>query len=160
VAADLAGFSRALVDSPDLATVLESPEIETSRKKAVVASLAESMNPLVSRFLQMLVERGRIGEVAEIAAAFDARVAEAEGRIAVEAVTAVPLTDELRREIVSKVEADTGRKAALEERVDPELLGGLVLRVGGIAIDGSLRTRIEMLRRTLTEAPIEAPAAS
>jgi F-type H+-transporting ATPase subunit delta len=62
--------------------------------------------------------------------------------------------------IVSKVQTDTGRKVALEERVDPDLLGGLVLRVGGIAIDGSLRTRIERLRRTLTEAPIEAAAAS
>jgi F-type H+-transporting ATPase subunit delta len=159
VASDLTGFSQALVDSPDLAMVLESPEIETSRKKAVVASLAESMNPLVSRFLQMLVERGRIGEVAEITSAFHARVAEAEGRITVEAVTAVALTDDLRQAIVNKVKADTGREVDLKERVDPDLLGGLVLRVGGIAIDGSLRARIERLRRTLIEAPIEAAAA-
>lgn len=114
----------------------------------------------MSRFLQMLVERGRVGEVAEIAAAFAARVARAEGRIEVEAVTAVPLTDDLRQAIVAKVQTDTGRNVTLQERVDPDLVGGLVLRAGGIAVDGSVRSRIDKLRRTLTAAPVEAAVSS
>lgn len=156
VAADLAGFRDALAGSPDLAAVLGSPDIETTKQKAIVGALAKEANPLVARFLETLVERGRIGQVADIAAAFAARVAKAEGRIEVEAVTAIPLTDDLRQAIVAKVAADTGQKVTLQEKVDPDLVGGLVLRAGGIAVDASVRSRLDQLRRTLTSAPVEA----
>jgi len=160
VQAELADFRQAVLDSADLAAVLSSPEVETPRKKAVVAELAAAANPLVARFLGMLVERGRIGQLDEIARAFDGRVAEAEGRLTVEAVTAVPLTDDLRQAVIAKVKADTGRDASLSERVDPDLLGGLVLRVGGIVVDGSIRSRIAALRRSLTQAPVESGASA
>jgi F-type H+-transporting ATPase subunit delta len=158
VKADLAGFRTAFADSEDLARTLENPEVDTPHKRAVVTALSAGANRLVANFLQLLVDRGRIGEIGEIADAFDARVDEAEGRIAVEALTAVPLTDDLRRSIVDKVQADTGRTVALAERVDPEVLGGLVLRVGGYVVDGSLRSRLAGLQRSLTQAPVDTAA--
>lgn len=154
VAADLAGFRDALAGSPDLAMVLGSPDIESAKQKAIVGALAKDADPLVARFLETLVERGRIGQVAEIAAAFAARLAKAEGRIEVEAVTAIPLTDDLRQAIIAKVAADTGQKVTLQEKVDPDLVGGLVLRAGGIAVDASVRSRLDQLRRTLTSSPV------
>lgn len=160
VARDLREFRDAYVESAELARTLSSPELETARKRAIVAELSAAAHALVGRFLALLVERGRIEALPEIVAAFDERVAAAEGRITVEALTAVPLTDDLRRAIVRKVEGDTGRRVSLVERVDPELLGGLVLRAGGIVVDGSVRSRIDALRRTLTRAPLEAAPAS
>ena len=160
VARDLRDFRDAYAESEELARSLASPELETARKRAIVAGLSGAAHALVRRFLDVLVERGRIEALPQIVEAFDERVAEAEGRITVEALTAVPLTDELRQAIVNKVERDTGRTVSLVERVDPELLGGLVLRAGGIVVDGSVRSRIEALRRTLSSAPVETALAS
>ena len=159
VRSELGGFRTAFLESEDLARTLANPEVESSRKRAVVAALAEGANPLVGNFLTLLVDRGRIAELPEIADAYDARVDESEGRLAVEALTAVPLTPELRQAIVDKVQSDTGRSVALQERVDPEVLGGLVLRVGGYVVDASVRSRIDSLRRTLIQSPVDSSAA-
>jgi F-type H+-transporting ATPase subunit delta len=107
----------------------------------------------------VLVDRGRIGEIAEVVTAYGRRVDTAEGRVVVTAVTAVPLTPELREQIREKVRAQTGRDAELEETVDPSIIGGLVLRVGEVVVDASLRTRLEEMRRSLETAPVDLSTA-
>ena len=113
-------------------------------------------NPLVQNFLQVLVERGRIAEFLEIAEAFRERVARAEARLDVEAVTAIPLPDDLRERIVERLQAKTNATIELTESVDPDVVGGLVLRVGEVVVDGSVRNRIEELRRELSGVPVDA----
>jgi ATP synthase F1 delta subunit len=159
VAADIDAFSAAVDESEDLRTVLGNPEIDSKAKAGAVAAIAADGEPLFANFLQVLVDRGRIAEYREIAEAFRERVARAEARLDVEAVTAVPLPDDLRRRIVESLESQTSTTVELTESVDPDVVGGLVLRVGEVVVDGSVRHRLEQLRRDLTGAPVDAAVA-
>ena len=159
VAADVDAFTEAVEGSDELRMALENPEIDSGAKKAVVAAIAADAHPLFANFLQVLVERGRLAELLEIAEAFRERVARATARLDVEAVTAIPLPDDLKARIVESLAAKTGTTVELTESVDPDVVGGLVLRVGEVVVDGSIRHRIEELRRELTAAPVDAAVA-
>lgn len=156
VAEEVAGFAAAVEESADLRQFLDNPEIEARAKKEAVKELSSSANPITANFLQVLIDRGRITEFPEIARAFAERVAAEEGRLEVEAVTAVPLPDDLRERIVEEIARKTGRSVELTESVDPEIVGGLVLRIGGAVVDGSVRHRIEELRAAMQAAPVDA----
>ncbi len=156
VADDLKAFTTAVDSSEDLAHTLASPNLDSRTKKSVIAKITEGASPVLSNFLQVLVDRGRLGDLSLIASGFQARVAEAAGTIEITAVTAIPLDDSMREKIVQRIERQTGRTAALTERVDENLIGGLVLEVGEIRVDGSLRSRLDTLRRNLAGAPLGA----
>jgi F-type H+-transporting ATPase subunit delta len=160
VAGDVEAFAEAVDGSADLRMALENPEIDSRAKGTAFGALAAGAHPLFSNFLQVLVERGRIAEYREIAAAFRERVARAQDRLDVEAVTAVPLPPDLRERIVASIQEKTNATVELTESVDPEILGGLVLHVGEVVVDGSVRHRIEELRRELTGVPVDAALAS
>jgi len=155
VARDLAAVQAALAEVPELRQVMDDPEIGGREKKAVLASLTEGGHRILVNFLQVLIDRRRFDELPQIAEAFLDLVARAEGRVEVEAVTAVPLTDELRSQLVERVQSATGREVTLSERVDPEIVGGLKRVVGGVLVDGSVRFLLSDLRRELTSAPVE-----
>jgi F-type H+-transporting ATPase subunit delta len=159
VSDDLHAFLSAIDETPELARVLGAPEIDTRAKKAAVGQILADADPTVRSFVLVLLDRGRVDALGEIAAAFDERVSQAEGRIRVQAVTAVPLTDDLRARIVARVREQTGREPELTERVDPEIIGGLMLRVGGVVVDGSVRSRLGTLRRSLETTALEPAAA-
>lgn len=159
VAADVEAFAEAVQGSPELRMVLANPEIDSGAKKAAVAAIAADAQPLLGNFLQVLVERGRIAELLEIAEAFRERVARAQARLEVEAVTAIPLPDDLRARIVESLQAKTNATVELTESVDPDVVGGLVLNVGEVVVDGSVRHRIEGLRRELAAAPVDSAVA-
>jgi F-type H+-transporting ATPase subunit delta len=160
VAADLAAFAQAMRESAELRAVLTSPEVDTRAKKGAVADLTEGGHPLAANFLQVLIDRGRIADLPEIARAFQERVARAEHRLQVEAITAVPMPDDLRKRVVQRIQGQTGATVELTESVDPDIVGGLVLRIGGVVVDGSLRRRLDELRHNLHAAPVDAAAVS
>ena len=160
VARDLADFVEAMRESRDLTLVLTSPDIDPADRRAVIESLTEGAHELVRNFLLVLLDRGRLAELPEIQRAFAAKVTEAEGRIEVHAITAVPLTDDLRRRVVAKLEEKTGRQVELSESVDPEIIGGLVLELGTAVVDASLRTRLARLGTALRSAPVESATAA
>jgi F-type H+-transporting ATPase subunit delta len=154
VAGEIAALREAVETTPELAEALSSPQLDSAAKKALVARLAEEAHPVVANVLQVLVDRGRIAELVPIAEAFEQRVAQAANRLEVTAVTAVTLSDELRETIVQRIRRDTGSDVDLEETVDPEVIGGLVLEVEGVRIDGSVRRRIDDLRARLASVPV------
>ncbi len=156
VSAELAEFHGALSESPELAAAFENPEVAAGAKKGVVDELAAGAHALVTNLLQVLLDRGRFDELGAIVDAFGARVADAEGRIEVHALTAVPLPDDLRDRIVERVGAHTGREVSLTQGVEPDIIGGLVLQVGSTVVDGSVRHGFRDLRSTLVGAPVEA----
>jgi ATP synthase F1 delta subunit len=156
VAEDVAALAEAVRGSQELRAALENPEIDTRAKKAVVEGVADGAHPLVLNFLRVLADRGRLGEFLDLADAFAARVARSENRIEVEVVTAVPLPTDLRERIVEQIRGKTGADVDLTETVEPEIVGGLLLRVGGAVIDGSVRHRLEELRLSLRGAPVDA----
>jgi F-type H+-transporting ATPase subunit delta len=160
VARDLEAFTAAMRESRELGLVLRNPDIEQADRRAVIEALTEDAHPLIRNFLLVLLDRGRLPELPEIERAFAAKVTEAEGRIEVHAITAVPLTDDLRRRVIAKLEEKTGRRVELSESVDPEIIGGLVLEFGTAVVDASLRTRLGRLGAALRTAPVEAATAA
>ena len=153
VSADLDLLATALDADSDVARVLHNPQVESRVKKAAIAGLAGNVNQLTVNLLQVLVDRGRLEDLGPIAAAFAERMADAEGRIPVEVTSAIALPDDLREQVSARIQEQTGKTPEITERVDPEIIGGLVLRVGGVVTDASVRGRLDGLRRTLSDVP-------
>jgi F-type H+-transporting ATPase subunit delta len=129
--------------------VLRNPQIESSIKAELVDELAGSADQLVHNFLRLTAEKGRIGDIEEIAREFDRLVAAEERRVKLELTTAVELSDEEAGTLVGQIEQVTGRKVEATRRVDPSLIGGLILQADSLRVDASVRGRIERLRREL-----------
>lgn len=160
VAEDIASFAAALEGSVELRAALTDPEVNAAHRKAVVEGVAEGAHPLVLNFLRVLADRGRLDDLPAIAGAFSDRVSRAENRIDVEAVTAVPLPADLRERIVEQIRAKTGAEVRMTETVDPDIVGGLVLRVGDSVVDGSVRHRLDELRHSMRRAHVDAVDSS
>jgi F-type H+-transporting ATPase subunit delta len=104
---------------------------------------------LVRNFLRLAAEKGRIGELADIAEEFDRLMAAEERRLDVELVTAFELSDVQARTLLEQIEKASGRKVEARRHVDPALIGGFVLQAGSMRVDASVRGRIERLRQEL-----------
>ena len=148
----LSDLARAISDTPELRTVLRNPQLEPSSKGDILADLAGEEDVLFRNFLQLVAEKGRAGEIEEIAAEFERLMAREERRLTVELVTARELTDAEAGEIIGQIEQAAGRKVEATRSVDPALLGGFVLRAGSYRADASVRGRLERLRRELVRS--------
>ena len=151
VKSDLADFLRAEHEVPELGTVLANPTLDSATKEALLGDLLVGSEPLVSNFLRLLAEKDRISQLEEIAREFETLVAAGERRLRVIVTTAQEMTDEEASALVAKIEAATGRPVDAERRVDPSLIGGLVVQAGSLRMDTSIRGRIENLRKELVE---------
>lgn len=146
---ELGDFVEATRQVPELAALLENPEVDRQAKRAALEELLADAHELVRNFLVVLIEKGRIAELSEIARELDRFVADEEQRLEVELTTAIELSDEEAQEIVAQIEQAAGRKVEAQRKVDPDLIGGIVLQVGSLRVDGSVRGRLEKLRHEL-----------
>jgi F-type H+-transporting ATPase subunit delta len=149
VRADLGDFVEAERQVPELGELLRNPQLDKRAKTAAVEAVAGDADPLVLNLLRLLVEKGRGGEVAQVASEFERMAAAEEGELSVELTTAYELSDEEARAIVGQIEQRSGRKVEANRTVDPELIGGMVLQVGARRVDASIRGRLEQLGRDL-----------
>jgi F-type H+-transporting ATPase subunit delta len=131
---------------------LRNPQLESSAKANILADIAGDDEPLFKNFLLLIVEKGRAGELDEIAHEFERLMAREERRLTVELTTARELTDEEAQAIVAQIEEAAGRKVEATRSVDPGLVGGIVLQAGSYRVDASVRGRLERLRRTLVRS--------
>jgi F-type H+-transporting ATPase subunit delta len=129
--------------------VLRNPQLERRTKVAVLDELLGGADELVRNFLRLVAEKGRIGQLEEIAREFDRLTAVEERRLSVQLTTARELSDEEARELVQQIEHASGRKVEASRRVDPNLIGGFVLQAGTMRVDASLRGRLQGLRQEL-----------
>jgi F-type H+-transporting ATPase subunit delta len=148
----LADFAAAVEQTPELRSVLRNPQLESAAKARILADLAGDEEPLLKNFLLLTAEKGRAGEIEEIAREFERLTARAEQRLTVELTTARELTDEEARAIVAQIEQAAGRKVEASRNVDPELVGGIVLQAGPYRVDASVRGRLERLRQELVRS--------
>jgi F-type H+-transporting ATPase subunit delta len=146
---DLGAFAGAIESSPELAAFLSNPQIEPAAKSDVLEQLSEGADDLVRNALRLTADKGRAGEIATIRDEFQQLVDRARGRIAVELTTAYALTDEEAGAIVRQIEDASGRSVEATRRVDPDLVGGLILEIGTLRVDASVRGRIARLREGL-----------
>ena len=149
---DLADFARAIEETPELRTVLRNPQLEPSAKAGILADLGGSDDKLFSNFLQLVAEKGRAGEIEEIAHEFERLMAREERRLTVDLTTARELTDAEAGEIIGQIEQAAGRKVEATRSVDPSLIGGFVLQAGSYRADASVRGRLERLRQELVRS--------
>jgi len=154
VGRDLGDFVAALAASASLRDVLADPRVDTSAKQRILVEITREGQPLVANTLQLLLERGRFGLVAELREAYEALAATEADLVKVEVTSAVELTAAAREKIAARVAEAAGRRVELAARVDPDIIGGLVLRVGDVIVDGSVQARIRQLRRRLATAEL------
>jgi F-type H+-transporting ATPase subunit delta len=152
VAGDFAALADALEEVPELRAFLRNPQIDPPEKARVLGEIAADADELVRNFLRLVAEKGRAGELVEMNAELEALVARAQNRLAVELTTAQELSDDEARSIVEKIEQASGRTVEATRSVDPSLVGGVVLQIGSYRADGSVRGRLERLRRELVTA--------
>jgi len=148
----LSDFAVAVGQTPELRNVLRNPQIESSAKASILADLAGDDEPLFKNFLLLIAEKGRAGELEDIAHEFERLMAREERRLTVELTTARELTEDEAKAIVAQIEKAAGRTVEATRSVDPELVGGIVLQAGSYRVDASVRGRLERLRQTLVRS--------
>jgi F-type H+-transporting ATPase subunit delta len=142
----------ALVEVDELRTLLENPEVDSRLKADVLARVAEGSDELVTNLVRLLAEKGRSGELQIVAEELDTLVAAEQRILDVELTTAVELSEVDFGRILGRIESASGRKVHASRRVDPSLIGGIVLQAGSMRLDASVRGRLERLRHELTTA--------
>jgi F-type H+-transporting ATPase subunit delta len=148
----LGEFADALNDNREMAVFFFSPYFSTDEKKAALARAVTDADPAFMNFLEALLERHRMPVIFRIRTRFD-QMWEAEHKLLpVEITTAVELGENTIREIGDQVGKQTGRTVELSSQVDPDILGGIVLRVGNFILDASIRNRLEQLRKQVAQA--------
>ena len=152
VASDLAALAAAVEEVPELQSFLANPEVEPVGKADVLREIAGGADALVQNFVQLVAEKGRAGELVDMNRELEALVAREQNRLAVELTTAHELSDDEAESIVQAIEKASGRSVEATRSVDPDLVGGIVLKVGSFLADGSVRGRLERLRRELATA--------
>ncbi|HEX4680756.1 MAG TPA: ATP synthase F1 subunit delta [Gaiellaceae bacterium] len=142
----------AFAEAPDLAGLLENPEIESTVKADVLTRVALGSDELVVNFLRLIAEKGRAAELADIVDELDSLVAAEQRILDVELTTATELSDDEFEQILGRIETASGRKVQAERKVDADLIGGIVLQAGSMRLDASVRGRLERLRQDLAHA--------
>jgi F-type H+-transporting ATPase subunit delta len=145
----LTDFAAAIEQTPELAVVLRNPQLEPAAKARILSDLAGDDEPLFKNFLLLVAEKGRAGEIVDIAREFERLIAREERRLTVELTTARELSDDEAKAIVAQIEKAAGRKVEATRGVDPDLVGGIVLQAGEYRVDASIRGRLERLRQEL-----------
>ncbi len=148
---ELRAFARALDAHAALRRALAHPSLAAEKKRKLVTALAEQAqaSPLVKRLVEVLALRDRLAQLPRVAAAYADLANAAHGVVMAEVVSAVPLEPAQTSALAAALRARGGSVVELESVVEPSLLGGLVLRMGGRTYDGSVRTRLAALRRRL-----------
>jgi F-type H+-transporting ATPase subunit delta len=151
VSEELADFAAAVHDVPELRMALRNPQLEPRTKIAVLDDLVGGSDDLLRNFLRLTAEKGRIGQIEEIAREFDRLMAREERRLDVELTTARELSDAEARDLLQQIQQASGRKIEATRRVDPNLIAGFVLQAGSMRVDASVRGRLEGLRTELVK---------
>lgn len=149
---DLTAFVELVAGHAQLQQVLTSPAIPAARKRAIVDAVvaaAGDMTVEVQRLLFMLADRDRLAILGDVAAAYTARLMQHQKVVDAEIVTAQPLADG-RRAVLEKALSDaSGANVRVKESVNPDIMGGLVARVGSVVFDASLTRQLEKMRQQL-----------
>jgi F-type H+-transporting ATPase subunit delta len=151
---DLVTFQGLLDESPDLVRLVRSPVIAADDQARAIAVIVDKagISGLAANFLKLVSSNRRLFVIQDIIKAYRALAAKARGEISAEVTSAVPLSDEQVAALKETLKASMGKDVALQSRVDPGLLGGLIVKVGSRMIDSSLRTKLQNIKVALSEA--------
>jgi F-type H+-transporting ATPase subunit delta len=145
-------FATALHDNRELAVFFFSPYFSAEEKKNGLHRAVVGADPAVMNFLEALIERNRMPVIFRIRTDFEALYDKSKKLLPVTVTSAVELDQETIANLGKRIGEQTGNEIELSSNVDPEILGGIVLRVGNFIMDASIRTRLEKLRREVAQA--------
>ncbi len=146
--ADLAKMAS-LTGEADVIALLENPKFPFKDKVRLLSGQLGEVNPLALNLVYLLLTRGRLGMLGDIADEYRRLLDSHRGIERAEVMTAVPLDDADRQKLAERLGAITGKKITVEAEVDPALLGGFTARIGGKLLDGSTRRKLVALKREL-----------
>ena len=149
---ELGVFADALSENHDMQVFFFSPYFSSQEKKDGIRKIVDGADEHFVNFLELLAERHRVPVLFRIRRSFDALWAEENKLLPVSVTSAVELDEKLVESIGERIKEQTGRKIELSSRVDPDVLGGLVLQVGNMVLDASVRSRLERLRKQVAAA--------
>ncbi|MBF0190064.1 MAG: ATP synthase F1 subunit delta [Magnetococcales bacterium] len=151
VGEDLARFVQLLQANPDLRLLLTSPTAAAQHKHAALDAFITHAAPvrILGNFLKLLVDKRRMELVETIADAYHQEMESRGGRITVELQSATPLETHHAEDLQATLSKLTGKEVRLESRVDPDLLGGIVVRIGSLMMDYSVRNHLNRLKAQL-----------
>ncbi|MFV0367772.1 MAG: F0F1 ATP synthase subunit delta [Hyphomicrobiaceae bacterium] len=154
VEGDLGTFQSLLDMSDDLTGMVKSPLYSSEEQSAAIETLADKagIGGLTKHFLLLVTKKRRLPIVRDIIKAFRALLAQSRGEVTAEVTSAVALNEAQVNELKETLKASVGKDVNLDTRIDPALLGGLVVKIGSRMVDTSLRTKLSKLRLSLKEA--------
>ncbi len=148
----LGQFADAMAESRDLGRFFFSPYFSSAEKKDALGKVIDGAEPAFVNFLEALIERHRMPVIFRIRARFDKLWEDEHKLLRVQVTSAVELDKKTINGIGKSIGKQVGREVELSSEVDPEILGGLVLRVGNFVLDASIRNRLEQLRKQVAQA--------
>lgn len=151
---DLVNFQTLLDESPDLMRVVRSPVIAANDQSKAIAAVLEKagIGGLTANFLKLVTANRRLFVIQDIIKAYRSLAAKARGEITAEVTSAFALNDDQIAALKDTLKASVGKDVTLQSRVDPSILGGLIVKVGSRMIDSSLKTKLQNMKAVLSGA--------
>ena len=149
VIADVITAKSVFKENPEYVRLLDSPAIPKEERVALVDQAFVGLNEHLSSLIKILTEKRMIHLFDKVAEAYSALYDEARGILRVEAITAIPLTEEQSQTLSAKLEAKLGKKIILKNTVDSSILGGVKLRYNDVQLDGSVKTRLDKIEEAI-----------
>jgi len=149
----LVGLSASLDESDDLRRLVRSPIFSATEQSAALAGIAKEarLPGLAANFLQLLVKNRRLFALRDIIAGFRKLSADHRNELTADVTSAVALSESQADELKATLKAKTGKSITLIEKVDPAILGGLVVKIGSRMVDSSIRTKLNNLKYAMKE---------
>jgi F-type H+-transporting ATPase subunit delta len=145
-------FADAMHENRQLATFFFSPYFSVTEKKDGLEKTVQGADPALANFLQALIERHRMPVIFRIRTEFETLWDEARKLLPVQITSAVKLDSDTVKQLGDRIGKQTDRQVEVSTDVDPDILGGVVLRVGNVILDASIKNRLEQLRKQVAQA--------
>jgi F-type H+-transporting ATPase subunit delta len=149
---ELGAFADAMGESRELMSFLFSPYFSVTEKKEGLERAVTGASPAFANFLQALIERHRMPAIFRIRTEFNVLWDEARKLLPVQIISAIALDESEVRSLGERIGRQVDRQVQVSAEVDPDILGGVVLRVGNVILDASIRNRLEQLRKQVAQA--------
>jgi F-type H+-transporting ATPase subunit delta len=149
---ELGAFADALAETRELQVFFFSPYFSTQEKKDGLERAVTGADEAIMNFLELLIEKHRMPAIFRIRARYDTLWEEANRLLPVQITSAVELDEGTIKELGDRISEQTGRKVELSSSIQPDILGGIVVRVGNSVLDASIRNRLDQLRRAVAKA--------
>jgi F-type H+-transporting ATPase subunit delta len=154
VAADLGRFGAMIAGSADLQRLVKSPAYRADEQVAAVTALLDKakIGGLAANFIKLVASKRRLFAVEGMIAAYGALADARAGVVKAQVTVAEPLSDKNRKAVGEALNAVTGKKVSVIEKVDPSIIGGIIVKLGSRMVDSSVRTKLNSLKVAMKEA--------